>query len=267
MMIGRNKVSITTGTVAIQYANGKSMARPFEQSAGQGRFAPFAGFYIEVSKDVEVDEALAAAKVAQVEIRHPRQGGSEVVRHWNLGPSVKFYPITSGPVALTVASSLAGANACKTREAGIGMYWPDNGRSKTAVRGLLDVLVRAGCSKLIQFSVRSRMGDVLLAALADHERVCEAADTLIDRSKHPEIVSLHEIALRLGEAEEATWGKGDTTQVIPFKSLHPADIDANYLRGVWRPDAVHSLALREWEAIQSWAADYQAGNDTSDSNE
>ncbi|WP_322489386.1 hypothetical protein [Chloroflexus sp.] len=264
-MIGRNKPAPTpVSAVALQWANGKSYARPFEKGAGVGRFAPHVGFYIEIGKDGEIDEALGRAGIKQIEIRHQREGGSEIARHWDLGASVKFYPITSGPVATTVASSLAGANARKTRDAGIGVYWPSDGRSKTAVRGLLDVLVRVGCLRLVQLAVRSRMGDVLLAVLADHARVAEAADDLVDRERHPEIICLHEIALPLGEADEQTWGKVDTAEVVPFKSLHPAKIDAEYLRGLWRPDAVNALAYREWEAIQTWAGDYQAGKGTND---
>ena len=44
--------------------------------------------------------------------------------------------------------------------------------------------------------------------------------------------------------------------MVPFKSLHPAEIDAEYLRGLWRPDAVHSAAYRDWESIQLWAQEY-----------
>lgn len=264
-MIGRNKPApAPVNAVALQWANGKSYARPFVKGAGVGRFAPFVGFYIEIGKDGAIDEALGRASVTQVEIRHQREGGSEIARHWSLGPSVTFYPITSGPVAVTVAGSLAGDNARKTREAGIGVYWPADGRSKTAVRGLLDVLVRVGCLRPVQFAVRSRMGDVLLAVLADHTRVAEAADALVDRERHPDVVCLHEIALPLGEDAEQTWGRGDTAEVVPFKSLHPAEIDADYLRGLWRPDAVNALAYREWEAIQTWAGEYQTGKGAND---
>jgi len=264
-MIGRNKPAPTpVSAVALQWANGKSYARPFEKGAGVGRFAPFVGFYVEIGKDGEIDEALGRAGVKQIEIRHQRDGGSEIARHWSLGASVKLFPVTSGPVAVTVAGSLAGENARKTREAGIGVYWPSDSRSKTAVRGLPDVLVRVGCLRPVQLAVRSRMGDVLLAALADHTRVAEAADKLVDRERHPDVVCLHEIALPLGEDAEQTWGKVDTAEVVPFKSLHPAEIDADYLRGIWRPDAVNALAYREWEAIQTWAGEYQAGKGTND---
>jgi hypothetical protein len=251
-MIGRNKIQAVQDAVTLQYANGKSVAR---QVGGNGRFAPYVGFHIEVGKDNSLDEALGTAKLAQVEIKHQRQGGMEVVRHWNLGEEIRLYPITSGPVAPTVAGSL-GRNAATTAEAGIGVRWGTNERSKLAIRGYLDVLVRAGFSRLVQLSVRSRMTDVLLSALLDHGRVCEAADNLIDRGRHPEVVTYHEIALPLGPSGEEEWGKGDTTTVVPFKSLHPATIDAEYLRTVWRPDSVHAAALRDWSSIQLWAQEY-----------
>lgn len=252
-MIGRNKVRQTQDAVTLQYANGKSMARQVGSSA---RFAPYVGFHIEVGRDAEIDTALAAAKVTQVEIKHQRPGGAEIIKHWGLGEVVRLYPVTSGPVAPTVAASLAGKNAELTADAGLGLRWGENERSKLALRGYLDALVRAGCMRLVQLSVRSRMTDELLKALVDHMRVCEAADNLVDRARHPEVVCFHEIALPLGPGEEALWGKSDTTSVIPFKSVHPEVVDAEYLRGVWRPDTVQASALRDWESIQLWAHEY-----------
>jgi hypothetical protein len=108
------------------------------------------------------------------------------------------------------------------------------------------------------------MTDVLLGALIDHARVLEAADSLIDRAKHPALVTFHEVALPLGPAEEQEWGKGDTATVVPFKSLHPAEVDAAYLRTVWRPDGVHSAAEQAWGATQAWASEYAEADDSSD---
>jgi hypothetical protein len=38
--------------------------------------------------------------------------------------------------------------------------------------------------------------------------------------------------------------------------MHPAEVDAEYLRSVWRPDSVHAAAYRDWESIQLWANEY-----------
>ncbi|HMO57590.1 MAG TPA: hypothetical protein PKA05_17600 [Roseiflexaceae bacterium] len=251
-MIGRNKIQAVHESVTLQYANGKSLARPV---GGNGRFTPYVGFHIEVGRDTTVDDVLAGSRVEQIEIKHQRQGGMEIVRHWGLGEEVRIFPVTSGPVAPTVAGSL-GRNTAATAEAGLGMRWGANERSKMAIRGYLEILAKAGCLRLVQLSVRSRMTDVLLGALLDHGRVCEAADSLIDRNKHPEVVTFHEIALPLGPSGEEEWGKGDTTTVVPFRSLHPATIDAEYLRSAWRPDAVHAAAQRDWANIQLWAQEY-----------
>jgi hypothetical protein len=261
-MIGRNTVQPAAEAATLQYANGKSLAR---STPSAGRFVPFVGFHVEVGKDGELDDAMRAAKIAQIEIKHQRQGGAEIVRHWALGEQLRFFPVTSGPVAATVAASLSGRNARLTAEAGIGMRWGQGERSKVALRGYLDQLVRVGYVQLLQLSVRSRMTDVLLSCLLDHGRVCEAADKLVDRSRHPEVVTFHEVALPLGPGEEQEWGKGDTATVVPFKSLHPAEIDAEYLRGLWRPDTLHAAAYRDWEGIQLWAQDFAAQADEQDS--
>lgn len=255
-MIGRNRVHVVTEAITLQYANGKSMARP----VGGKRFAPYIGFHIEIGRDDELDARLQAAQIGQIEIKHQRQGGVEVIRHWELGETIRFYPVTSGPVAMTVAGSL-GRNAAATAAAGIGLRWGSNDRSRMAVRGYLDLLVRLDLVRLVQLSVRSRMSDVLLTALLDHGRVCERADDLIDRVQHPEIVTFHELALPLGPGEEEEWGKGETTTVVPFRSLHPAQIDRDYIHQHWRPATVHRAALRDWEGIQAWANDYTFQSD------
>src|SRR5262249_26616054 len=115
--------------------------------------------------------------------------------------------------------------------------------------------------RLVQLSVRSRMTDVLLAALIAHGVACEAADGLIDRSKHPDVVTYHELALPLGPGEEQEWGKGDTATVVPFTCLHPEQIDAAYLRTSWRSPAIHSAALEDWASIVAWASAYAMEGD------
>lgn len=132
-MIGRNRVQIITEAITLQYANGKSMARPI----GGKRFSPYIGFHIEVGRDDELDAHLRTARIEQIEIKHQRQGGAEVVRHWALGDTILFYPVTSGLVAQTVAGSL-GRNASATAAAGIGLRWGSSDRSRMAVRGYLD---------------------------------------------------------------------------------------------------------------------------------
>jgi hypothetical protein len=249
MSIGRNKPKTAVEAVTLQWANGKSQGR----RAGQSRFSAYVGFHIEVGRDEELDRAMHSLACATVEIKHQRPGGAEIKTHWDLGEMVRLYPITSGPVAPTVAQSLAGPNARETAAAGLGLRWADGERSQLAVRGFIDLL---GPEFLVQLGVKSRMTDELLKALIDHIRACEAADTLIDRTRHPELVTLHEVALPLGAGQEAEWGKGDTATVVPFVSLHPETIDADYLRSVWRPDVIHAAALREWEGIQVWAREY-----------
>ena len=251
--IGRNTVRPVLDAPTLQYANGRTVYRA---TLGTGRFVPLVGFHIECGKDEALDAACRDAKIPVIEIKHQRQGGAEIVRHWSFGEIVRLHVITSGPVAPTVAQSLAGDNARLSAEAGIGIKWGQGERSKLAVRGYLDALARVGYTGLVQFSTRSRMTDVLLAALIDHGRVCEAADDLIDRAKHPDLVCFHEVALPLGPGQEQEWGKGDTATVIPFESMHPAEIDAEYLRVLWRPDGLHAAALRAWEGIVAWAQGY-----------
>lgn len=257
MSIGRNVPAITVDAVSLQWANGKTVAR----NTPDGRFTSFVGFHIEIGKDEELDHRLQAMRTPRVEIKHQRQGGFEVKPHWSLGETVHFYPVTSGPPAPTIAGCLRAAR--ESAAAGIGVHWPDGERSRMAVRGYADVLIKAGYVQPVQLATRSRMTDVLLACLLDHYRVCEAADKLVDRKRHPDPVDYHEIALPLTAGDEAEWGKGDTATVVPFRSDHPPEIDAAYLRGVWRDEGIHAAALRDWASITAWAAEYCAGAELS----
>jgi hypothetical protein len=255
MTIGRNRVRMVQDAMPIQWANGKNEGR---LTPGAGRFVSHVGFYAEVGKDHEFDSAMEAAGISQMEIRHPRQGGpAQVVTHWNLGEQIRLFPVTSGPVAPTVAASLSTRNIAATVEAGIGIRWSrePGARSKLGIRGYLQIGSTV-YPRLVQISVRSRMTDELLDALVDHVRVCEQADNLVDRTKHPAVVECFELALTLGAGAEEQWGKGETTTVFPLASRHPRDIDLPYLRSLWRPEGLREWVERDWPDVQAWAQEF-----------
>lgn len=258
MSIGRNRVKVVVSAAVVQWANGRTM---FREAGGAGRFGPLVGFHTEVGKDGELDELARELAFPTIEIRHQGtgQGGGGIKRHWFLGETLRLYPVTAGPTASTVGGLIAAGDA--TAEAGIGVRWPDGEKSRLAVRGYLDSLIRADYRHPVQLSVRSLMTEHLLATLVDHVRVCEAADGLIDRGRHPDVVSLHEVALVLGAGQETPFGKGETTDAVPLRSAHPQAVDAVYLRGVWRPEVVAEQAPRDWASIQQWAREFAAGGE------
>jgi hypothetical protein len=118
------------------------------------------------------------------------------------------------------------------------------------------------------------MTGFLLAALLDHYRVCDAADSMIDRAKHPDQVALHELALPLVAGLEQPAGRGETTaQITPLISGHPApgaagagDLDRAYVSSCWRSRAVHEASLTAWAGIMVWAAGYRSGETNGDSH-
>lgn len=260
MTIPRNTVQPVQDVPILQYASGHTEARPISG----GRFAGFVGFHSEVGKDETFDAACTAAHVPQLEIRHPREGGApQIVRHWSFGEAIRFFPVTAGPVAATISGCLAGRNASLTAEAGIGLAWPRGEKSRMAVRGLLVV---GDEPMLFQLSVRSTMTGHLLTALLDHVRVCQLADDMIDRSKHIELVALHELALPLVSGEEVPAGKGETAQIAPLRSDHPADMSRAYVRSCWRKEAIHEAAIAAWPQVVLWAVGYRSGETNGDSH-
>jgi hypothetical protein len=255
--ITRNTPQTVQDCPILQYSSGHTEAR-FE---GLSRFQGFVGFHMEANKDSALDAALKAAGVLQITIRHPRSGAPPaIVPHWSFGESIRIYPITAGPPATTIGGCLR-TNA--TAEAGIGLSWPAGERSKLAVRGLIMV---GDAPVLVQLSVKSTMTDHLLAALLDHYRVCEAADKLIKRAQHPEMVAFHELALPLIAGAEIPAGRGETAQIAPLRSDHPSAIEKAYISSCWRKNIVHDAALAAWPGIVAWAAGYRTGETNGDSH-
>lgn len=246
-MMQRNTVHSAADVPALQYASGRTEAR----AVGQSRFVGHVGFHAEVGRDEALDLVCHDLNVPVMEIRHPRDGGQPVIaKHWDFGEQVMFHPITNGPPYDSIYACL---RTRETAEAGLGLVWPQGERSRFAVRGLLRIEKQF---VLMQLSTKSTMTAELLAALIDHVRVCVEADALIDRAKHPDVVMLHEIALPLAAGLEKAVGKGETTLITPFNSNHPDVIDAAYLRGVWRSEAMHTEAMNAWESIVAWAQEF-----------
>lgn len=264
MSIPRNTPTHIQECPILQYASGHTQARALNIMGA--RFTGLIGFHSEIGCDAELDAVMTEAKVGQIEIRHSREGGSPaVVRHWWIGEKIDVFPITAGPVATTIGGCLVGGHAQRTAEAGIGLSWPTGGKSRMAVRGLLTL--PNGTFVLVQLAVRSTMTGHLLTALLDHERVCVAADGLIDREKHADPVAYHELALALqASKEEVSAGKEETAQIVPLISGHPKEITAKYIRSIWRSSTLQKAAVAAWPAILAWAAGYRSGETNGDSH-
>lgn len=248
----RNKPTDVTATeaAALQWANGKTMCR----STPTARWQALVGWHIETGKHPEVDAALERANTPRWEIKHQREGGAEIKLHWMLGEDVDFYPLTAGPPRTTISGCLR--DTYNTTMAGLGLRWPWGQRSRFAVRGYLKPLLVNGCNVPVVLGTRSRTTDVLLAALIDHCRVCEVADQLVDRKRHPDPIALYEIALPLGAGEEQEWGKGETATVVPFVSQHPQEITVDYIKALWRPELLLTSLDQDWDDTLRWAAQY-----------
>lgn len=246
-MIPRSTLTCTTDVPIIQYASGHTKSRT---RSGTQTWLPLVGFHSEIGKDDDLDQACHAASLGRIDIRH---GSGEVVPHWFFGETLALYVVSAGPIAASVGASLRNGNRARTASAGIGLRWEDGGKSRLAVRGYLS----SGYDGLVQLSVSSRMTDYLIAALVRHLVVCEIADSLVDRSKHPGVVGFHEILLPLrAAADEVAFGKADTAMVTPLECAHPQEITRDYIKTVWRPASVHVACVEAWESTQAWAAEY-----------
>ena len=235
--------------IVIQWSNGKALAR----TEKNGRFVSFVGWSFEIGKNTDLDSALAEVACPQIEIKHQRPGGSQIVRHWSFGEEMFILPITTGPVSFSMRECLTRHNRPLMAEAGLGIRWTQGEKSKLALRCIAKPLWNAGIRKIVQVSVKSLMTDKLIEALLDHTRIATAADAF---AKKGVIVSPADLWLPLGAGEEEEFGKGDTAPVIPMISLHPETPDADYFKSIWRANDQAELVLSEWSNTQEWAASF-----------
>ncbi len=262
MTIGRNTPALAAADAVpvLQWANGKPVAK----GAGMARFNPLIGFHSEIGKNADFDERMIGAGTARTTIRHQRDGGSAEVAHWYFGETLALFPVTSGPPVPTMAALVK--HAAHTANAGIGARWGQGVPSNLAVRCIL-ALPGAGGELpepvIVQLAMRSRSTDVLLAALLAHVAHCEAADALIDRARHPEPVTCHELAWTLTAGAEISVGRGDTSDITPFIVADAAPVTRADLKGRWCSPDTDALALASWAGIVAWATEYAVEREAS----
>ena len=241
----------------LQYASGLTRARP----EGTGAFQSYTGFHAQIGRDAALDVACTTNHMPRGQIRH--MGGS-VVDDWLFGELVRIYPLTAGPPATTISACRSPRFRQATADAGIGLAWPDGGKSRMAGRGYLEL---GHALVMLQLSVTSTMTSYLLAALLDHTRICEAADALVQANgRRIDRVLPYELALLLRVGDPQVVGSSQTQEICPLVSAHPAHPTTDYLRSLWRPAALAQDALTNWPAVQIWAQGYGVGETNGDSH-
>lgn len=251
---GRNNPRQST-FVLVQYANGLVRAK----RSGSNRTEMLVGFYSQLNKDEDFDRAAHAAGLERVTIKHMGQNGTSgtETHHWFLGETLRWYPLTSGPVVTSVRAILQ--RSADMAAAGIGYRWSDQERrSRMSVAGFLAPLLEVGFQEPVRLSVKGLMTQALLDALLSHHTVLLRADEIKQRE-----VGYYELALPLVPGQETSFGSnGASTTVVPLVSGHPAEdqITREYLRGIYRPEALLPLVDKHWDAVVGAAVAYSASD-------
>jgi hypothetical protein len=258
MGIGRID-NVQTDYPAIGWGNGLMRARKSEKA----RFSEYVGFFVTAGEDHNLDKAMEEAGYSTIEAQHPRQGADPIVkRHWDLGESLDFLPVTMGTPATATSALLRMKD--KAAQAGVGIRWPQGERALLGIIGYIKPLAERGYMQPFKIGARSLMVDYVLKALADHTRVCQFADSIVDRSKHPDPVELYEIVWRLGPGEQTAFGKESTSLVVPIVSAHPAQPDAEYIKTHYlTSEEIKAKAEADFPAIQQWANGFNNGTESS----
>jgi hypothetical protein len=254
MGIGRID-NIQSDYPAIGWGNGLMKARKNEKA----RFGEYVGFFVTAGEDHALDKAMEEAGYSIIEAQHPRQGAEPIIKkHWNLGETLGFLPVTMGTPATTTSALLRMKD--KAAQAGVGIRWPQGERALVGIIGYIKPLAERGYMQPFKLGARSLMVDYALKALADHTRVCQFADSIVDRQKHPDPVELYEITWWLGPGEQTAFGKESTSLVVPIVSMHPAQPDASYIKANYLTNEdIKRKAEADFPAIQQWANGFNNG--------
>jgi hypothetical protein len=257
MGIGRIN-NVQTDYPSIGWGNGLMKAR----KDSKARFSEYVGFFVAAGEDHNLDKAMEEIGYSTIEAQHPRQGTEPIVKkHWNLGETLDFLPITMGTPATTTNTLLRMKD--KAAQAGVGIRWPQGERALVGIIGYIKPLAEKGYMQPFKIGARSLMVDYILKALADHTRVCQFADSIVDREKHPDPVELYEIAWKLGPGEQTAFGKESTSLVVPIVSMHPAQPDAEYIKATYLTnEEIKRKAEADFPAIQQWANGFNNGTES-----
>jgi hypothetical protein len=151
----------------------------------------------------------------------------------------------------------------KAAHSGVGIRWPQGERALVGVIGYIKPLAEKGYMQPFKIGARSLMVNYVLKSLADHTRICQFADSIVDRSKHPDPVELYEIVWKLGPGEQTAFGKESTSLVVPIVSMHPAQPDADYIKTHYLTnEEIKRKAEADFPAIQQWANGFNNGSET-----
>jgi hypothetical protein len=254
MGIGRID-NVQTDYPAIGWGNGLMRARKDTKA----RFSEYVGFFVAAGEDHNLDKAMEEIGYPTIEAQHPRQGAEPIIkRHWNLGETLEFLPVTMGTPATAKSALLRMKD--KAAQAGVGIRWPQGERALVGVIGYIKTLAEHGYMQPFKLGARSLMVDYILKALADHTRVCQFADSIVDRQKYPDPVELYEIVWRLGPGEQTAFGKESTSLVVPIVSMHPAQPNAEYIKATYLTnEEIKRKAEADFPAIQQWANGFNNG--------
>lgn len=199
----------------------------------------YAGWLVEAGKLDALDDAMRAAELPQVTIKH---GSGNTVTHWSI-ETANVYLLADGVQSI-------GAMKRTEDRLGIAFGWRtlDGGRQQSVLRAqvLLRELCAVGWYEPITLSVKSTLtGDVIAACMRQYE-VLDAIDAFRKLDNKPALnPPLYACALPLGPGVEVARGSGGQTKEItpPIANL-PSPITKEYIRAMW--------CKREWcEAIEA----------------
>ena len=256
--IGERDDSIGRAFSGLYYSGGNMLAR---ESGSRKPSSGFFGFWANYGTDEMFDKACQGFGEL-IDVSHM---GGVIEKHWGFPFPLTVYPLILGVPAIKTRECLNRAE--RAASWGVKVRWIESddgvgkGKSYVGIHIYVKEFLDRGYSSPLVLSVKSRMTDHLLSALGLHLDVAKVADTILDRTKHPQKIGLWELGMPLLCGEQQLFGKDQTTTVAPIVSGHPLDktqwdkayFHEIYLSGENRKSILERIK-EDWQSVQEWAA-------------
>lgn len=206
----------------------------------------YSGWFVEVGRNPDLDEAMDDAGFDQITIRH---GGGNLVKHWAIETANMFI------IADGVQSIGEMRNTAERYGVAFGWRTRQDGRQQSVLRMrvMLRELIEVGHHQPLLVSVKGTLTGDLLAALGRQFDVLDAIDAIRQADGKPALnAPLYACSLPIGPGNEITRGSGSAVAtVVPMVAQVPSVITREYVLAHWGKRAwVRSIEAHVDETVR-----------------
>jgi hypothetical protein len=267
--MARQSISLPTTGRTLNAAWARGMVLKTAEGRTRRDMPPFEGWFLDAGVDPAFDDAAAQVGWQRA---HKANMQATLTEVWLVpSPTAIFIAINglpeipAGEVAERMVLPMAGAWQ-QVAKLGIKARWPEGGRSRLAVQGILADLVPVGYTTPIPFTVSSNYTKDLATVLYAHNAALDAAEAAAAAAGRSRTFEFWDVAIVMEPGEPEMRGGGvekaeavpPVSVPLPFRDGEP-DLDALRARvrqsyeKPFQKDAIAAAVTAHWGSIVAWA--------------